>query len=130
MLLVVFFRMVHNKKLFRRSIVKYRTFSKGPTWRDLFFLCSQKIKNCPKLSKNCSMHNKNCEIYGPYNFWTPVKSNILGVWSWNLWTFFGSEIEVEGGGHSPPAPPPPQWLRPWTGITNDKKIQERYSITC
>ena len=29
--IVVFFRMVHNEKNFRRSSVKYRTFSEGPT---------------------------------------------------------------------------------------------------
>ena len=29
--IVVLFRMVHNKKLFRRSSVKYGTFSEGPT---------------------------------------------------------------------------------------------------
>ena len=37
--IVVFFQMVHNKKFFRRSSVKYRSFSEGPTWSDLF-LCS------------------------------------------------------------------------------------------
>ena len=34
--IVVFFWMFHNKKLFRRSSDKYRTFSEGPTWSDLF----------------------------------------------------------------------------------------------
>ena len=29
--IVVFFRMVHNKKFFRRSIVKYQTISEGPS---------------------------------------------------------------------------------------------------
>ena len=29
--IVVFFQMVHNEKIFRRSSVKYRTFSEGPT---------------------------------------------------------------------------------------------------
>ena len=29
--IVVFFRIVHSKKLFRGSSVKYRTFSEGPT---------------------------------------------------------------------------------------------------
>ena len=28
--IVVFFWMVHNEKIFRRSSVKYRTFSEGP----------------------------------------------------------------------------------------------------
>ena len=65
-----------------------------------------------KLAKNCSIHGKNYEISGPYNFWTPVKSNIPDVWNWNCWTLFGSEIEVWG--HGPLAPSPPlQWLRPW-----------------
>ena len=34
--IVVFFRMVHKTKLFRRSSVKYRIFSEGPTWNDIF----------------------------------------------------------------------------------------------
>ena len=38
--IVVFFLMVHNEKIFRRSSVKYRTFSEGPAWDDLFPLCS------------------------------------------------------------------------------------------
>ena len=29
--IVVFFRIAHKKKLFRRSSIKYRTFSEGPT---------------------------------------------------------------------------------------------------
>ena len=58
--IVLFFRMVHNKKLFRRSSVKYQTFSEGPTWSDLFVL--EKIKNRHKLSKYCSIHGKNREI--------------------------------------------------------------------
>ena len=68
------------------------------------------MENCGKLYKNCSIHDKNREISDPYNFWTPVKSNIPDVWSWNFWTFFGSEIEKGGGGGGgvdPPAPPPP-----------------------
>ena len=64
------------------------------------------MKSCRKLSKNCSIHGKNREIFGPYNFWTPIKSNIPDVWNWNFWTLFGSEIEVGGGGggHGPPGP--------------------------
>ena len=42
LLIVVFLWMVHNKKLFRRSSVKYQTFSEGPTWSDLFSLRSKK----------------------------------------------------------------------------------------
>ena len=57
------------------------------------------MKSHLKFSKNCSIHGKNREISGQYNFWTPIKSNILDVWNWNFWTLFGSEIEV--GGHSP-----------------------------
>ena len=65
------------------------------------------MKNCRKLFKNCSIHDKNCEFSGPYNFWTPVKSNIPDFWSWNFWTLFGSEIEVgdRGRGMAPLAPP-------------------------
>ena len=51
--IVVFFRMVHNKKLFRSSSDKYRIFSEGPTWSDLHLLCSYKkwkaAENCRKL---------------------------------------------------------------------------------
>ena len=61
------------------------------------------MKSRSKLSKNCSMHGKNHEISGPYNFWTPVKSNIPDVWNENCWTFFGSKIEV--GGACPPGTP-------------------------
>ena len=38
--IVIFFQMIHKKKLFRRSIVKYRTFSESPMWSDLFSLRS------------------------------------------------------------------------------------------
>ena len=38
--IVVFCRMVHEKKLFGRSSVKYHTFSEGPVWSDLFSLWS------------------------------------------------------------------------------------------
>ena len=45
--------MVHKKKLFRKSSVKYRTFSEGPTWSVLYPLCSYKkwnaVINCPKI---------------------------------------------------------------------------------
>ena len=64
------------------------------------------MKSCRKLSKNCSIHGKNREIFGPYNFWTPIKSNIPDVWNWNFWTLFGSEIEVGGGGGMDPLAPP------------------------
>ena len=56
----------------------------------------EKMKIRRKLAKNCRIHGKNREISGPYNFWTPVKSNIPDVWNWNCWTLFGSEIEVWG----------------------------------
>ena len=45
--------MVHKKKLFRKSSVKYGTFSEGPTWSVLCPLCSYKkwkaVINCPKI---------------------------------------------------------------------------------
>ena len=84
MFTVVFFRMFCNKEIFRRSSIKYWKFSEGPTWSE----------NRHKLSKNCSIHGKNRESSGPYNFWTPMKSNIPDVWNWNFCTLFGSEIEV------------------------------------
>ena len=83
-------------------------FSEGPTWSDLFSLCSLKkweaAINCPKT---CSVHCKYCEISRPYNLWTSVKSNILDVWNWNLWPFFELEIEGGGGGwgQAPPGAP-------------------------
>ena len=49
---MVFFRMVHNEKLFRRCSVKLRTFSENPTWSNLFFLFIKKWKvavNCTKI---------------------------------------------------------------------------------
>ena len=49
---VVFFRMVHNEKIFRRSRDKYRTFSEDPTWSDIF-LCSYKKW---KAAINCSQN--------------------------------------------------------------------------
>ena len=45
------FRLVHKKKLFRRSSVNYRTFRAGPTWSDLLH-AEKKVKaalNCPKI---------------------------------------------------------------------------------
>ena len=62
------------------------------------------MKSRHRLSKNCSINGKYCEIFGPYNFWTSVKSNISDVWNWNFWTFwFGYWI---GGPWSPYRPPP------------------------
>ena len=46
--IVVFFRMVHHKKLFRRCSVKYRTFSEGPIWSDLIKNWKPAV-NCPKI---------------------------------------------------------------------------------
>ena len=94
--IVVLFRMVHDKKLFRRSSVKVKLevvhFSyEVKEWKA--------AGNCPKI---VAYTIKNREISGPYNFWTPVKNNIPGVWNWNCWTFLSSWIEMEGGGHSPP----------------------------
>ena len=52
------------------------------------------MKNRRKLS----ILGKSREIFGPYNFWTPVKSNIPDVLNWNgCWTLFGSKIEVGVG---------------------------------
>ena len=66
-----------------------------------------------KLAKNCSTYGKNCEISGPYNFWTPVESNIFDVWNWNCWTLFGPEIEVwDHAPPPPPRPPPPSGYAP------------------
>ena len=74
---VIFFWMVHHKKLFRRSGVNYWTFSEGPTWIDLFpYVVRKKMKNRHKLSKYYSILGKNREMFGPYNSWTLVKSNI------------------------------------------------------
>ena len=55
---MVFFWIVHNKKLFKRS------FSEGPTW------------SRRKLSKYSSTHGKNPETFGAYNFWTIKKKAI------------------------------------------------------
>ena len=67
--IVVFFRMVHKKKVFRRSSVTYMTSSEDPTWKDLFPLYLRKnMKSRHKFSKNYSTHGKNCEISGPNNF--------------------------------------------------------------
>ena len=75
--------MVYKKKFFRRSSVKYQTFSEGPTWSDLFRLL-EKMKIRHKLSKNFSIHDKNCEISAQYNFWTSAKSNNPDVWNWHF----------------------------------------------
>ena len=98
--IVVFFWMVHNEKLFRRSSVNYWTFLEGPMWSDIFPLCMRmrKIRSCRKLSKYCSILGKNREIFGPHNFWTPMKSNIPDVWNWNFWALFGLEIELQEEG--------------------------------
>ena len=99
--------MVHNKKLFRKSSVKYRTFSEGPTWSDSFSLCNYKMKRCRKLSENCSIHDKNCEIFDPYNSWTPVKINILDVWNWNFGPCFFRKLKWGEGGTAPLPPGSP-----------------------
>ena len=49
-LIVFYFRMVHKKKLFRRSSVKYWTFSEGPAWSGYL----EKMKSRHKLSKHCT----------------------------------------------------------------------------
>ena len=97
---MVFFWMVHKKKLFKRSSVKYWIFSEGPTWSDLSPMLLEKMKSRHKLLKNYTRHGKNCEISRPHNFWTFVKSNVPNVWNWDFWNLLGSKIE-EG----PLAPP-------------------------
>ena len=37
------------------------------------------MKSRCKLSKHCRIHGKNIEIFGPFNFLTPVKNNIPDV---------------------------------------------------
>ena len=101
-----FFQTVHYEKLFRWCNVKWSI--------SLMYLEKKKRKvavNCPKIG----IPSKNREISGPYNFSTPIKSNILDVWNWNWWTFFGSEIELavmapclpppSPSGYPPPHPP-------------------------
>ena len=70
------------------------------------YVVRKKMKSRHKLSKKCNIHGKNREIFGPYNFWTPVKRNIPDVWNWNCWTLFCLEIEVEAWlpWHRPPSP--------------------------
>ena len=89
--------MVHKKKLFSRSSVKYRTFSEGPREVIYFpYVVKKKWKaaiNCPKI---VTYTVKIVKFLVLYNFWTSVKSNIRNVWNWNFWTLFGSEIEVRG----------------------------------
>ena len=78
--------MVRNEKLFSRSTIKYRPFTGGPTWSDLFLL--EQLKSHPReLPKSCSIHGKNHEISGPHNFGTPMKRNILNVCHWNCWNW-------------------------------------------
>ena len=83
----------HNKQLFRRSSVKYRTFSEGPTWSDLFPLCSKKkwktAVNCPKIVAYMVKIVKFlvCVISEH-----PQKAISLMIKTW--WTLFSSETEV------------------------------------
>ena len=107
--------MVHNKKLFWRSSIKYRKVQREVIY---FPYELKKWKAAVNCHKNCSIHDKKHEISGLYNFWTPVSSNIPDVWNWNCWTLFGSEIEVT----RVMAPmPSPQWLSPWRNKIKTKK---------
>ena len=128
--IVVFFWMVHNKKLFRRSSVNYWTFSEGPMWSDIFPLCMRmrKMRSCRKLSKYCSILGKNREIFGPHNFWTPIKSNIPDVWNWDFRALFGLEIELQEEGDRGVALPPghPSGYAP---KHRNRKIQKRRNLS-
>ena len=97
---MVFSWWVHNKKLFRKCNVKYRTFSEGPTWSDLFPLAQ--MKSYRKMSKNCCTNGNNFEISGLYNLWKPLKSSIPDVWNWNCWTLFGLQNWSWGVWYAPP----------------------------
>ena len=80
----VFFRMVHKKKLLRRSRFKHRTCSESQYEVIYFVYVVKKIRNRYILCKNCSIHGKDCETSGPYNFHVQksVKSNTTDVWNW------------------------------------------------
>ena len=103
---MAFFRMFHIMKLFRRSITKFHIISEAPMW-------IEQMKSCLKLSKNCSIHGNNCQISGLYNFWKSIKSNVPDVWNWHVWTLFGLDIEVGGGGGPPHGPPAPLAINIW-----------------
>ena len=75
--IVVFLQMVHKKKLFRSSSVsdlKYQTFSEGPTWSDLFRLCSSKkwkaAINCQK-NVTYTVKLKKCPVRITFMPWDP-----------------------------------------------------------
>ena len=66
------------------------------------------MKRCPNLSKNCSIYGKNCEISDPYNFWTPIKSNIpvsLMFETETVGPCLVWKLKWGGGGDWPPWPP-------------------------
>ena len=79
--IVAFFRMVHKKKLLRRSRFKHRTCSESQYEVIYFVYVVKKIRNRYILCKNCSIHGKDCETSGPYNFHVQksVKSNTTDV---------------------------------------------------
>ena len=82
-----------------------RNFSEGPALsirqiqkvqrEVIYFSCvfKKKKRNRCILSKNCSINGENREIYAPYNFWAPVKSNTSDVWNWNCWTFLVQKLK-------------------------------------
>ena len=61
------------------------------------------MKSRYELSKNCDIHGKSVEIFGPYNFWTPMKSIISDIWTETLGTSFFRKLKLGAMGHlSPP----------------------------
>ena len=68
--IVVFFRIVHNEKIFRWSSVKYQIFLK---WSFSFLQLEKTWVICTKI---VAYNGKNRKISGPHNFWTPKKSSI------------------------------------------------------
>ena len=82
--LVVFFRMVHNEKIFRSLNVKRQNFLERQ--REVIYFPFVVRKTVSEFSKNFSWNCKSREISAPYNFLTPMKSSIPDVWKWNCWT--------------------------------------------
>ena len=77
--------------------------------REVIYFSFVVRKKVSELSKYFSMHCKSREISGPYNFLTPIKSNIPDVWNWTCWTLFVLENEwgeawplyTPSGGYAP-----------------------------
>ena len=78
----------------------------------------EKMRSRCILTKNCSLKGENRDIYGPYNFWAPVKNNTSGVWHWNCWTFLVQKLKCgEGGGWGRRTWSP--WPSQWPPTCND-----------